>query len=106
MTLGPINVTQLGALAGAGGIILESMRIIRQNGFWSDLLKGISSEGVNAPRIEGVQRVGAGASMPGAGGMFGGAQPQGTGYSSNFAVSAGPIAQVGGPYATPLWWWT
>jgi hypothetical protein len=105
LNLGPLNVTQLGALAFAGGILAEKMRWIRQNGFFSDVLKGIFAEGLNAPAVESMARVGAGSSMPG--GYPGGAQqPQGTGYSSNMAVTAGPINQVGGPYATPLWWWT
>ena len=108
LTLGPLNVTQLGGLAFVGGILAEKYRFIRQNGFISGVLKGVFSEGFNVPTFEGVQRVGAPSSMPTDGrGFWGGSQqPQGTGYSSNMEVTAGPINQVGGPYATPLWWWT
>ena len=116
LNLGPINLTQLGGVALGLGFIGEKMGFIRQNGVISDLLKGIFAEGFNAPSLEGVTRVGAAASTPGMGGAAGapsagygpgsGIQPQGTGYSSNVAVSAGPISQPGGPYATPVWWWT
>jgi len=113
LNLGPINLTQLGGVALGLGFIGEKMGFIRQNGVISDLLKGIFAEGFNAPSLEGVTRVGAASSTPGMGGGaaagYGpgsGIQPQGTGYSSNVAVSAGPISQPGGPYATPVWWWT
>jgi len=119
LSLGPFNLTQLGGLALGLGFIGEKFGFIRQNGIISDLLKGMFAEGFNAPGFEGVQRVGAATSAPGGmGGVPGaptmpggygpgtGMQPQGTGYSSNMAVTAGPISQPGGPYATPLWWWT
>ena len=60
MNAGPLNITQLGALAGVLGIVGEHQRFIEPNGILSDILKGMFAEGLNAPMVESIQRTGPG----------------------------------------------
>jgi hypothetical protein len=79
--LGPVSMTQAGALAGGFGILAEKMGWIRTNGAISNFLKGIFAEGFNAPSVERVTRTG-----PGGG---------------SYQPSSGPYS---GPYYQPPWY--
>lgn len=108
--LGPMQITQLGALAGVGGILAEKFGWIRQNGFLSQILKGMFGESFNVPAIESTTRttaggVGGAGYIPGypAVGQMGPSAAQG--YSSANALTAGSVAvPIAGPYYTPPWY--
>ena len=101
LKLGPMNMTQLGAVAGLIGIVGEHQRMIEPNGVLSDVLKGMFAEGFNVPAVESIQRSGGGGGLvaDGSGGglMSGGSFPSGATQSP---LGIGPAGYI------PVWAYT
>jgi hypothetical protein len=108
LRLGPVQITQFGAVAAAVGILGERFGYIRQNGFISQILKGIFGESFNIPAVESTTRTTAG----GVGGYIPGYPTQANtgpspaqGYITPMAINAGSLAvPTSGPYYTPPWY--
>jgi len=101
LRLGPMNITQLGGLAGLIGIVGEHQRMIEPNGVLSDVLKGMFAEGFNVPAVESIQRSGGGGGLVSDGGggglMSGGSLPSGATQSP---LGIGPAGYI------PVWAYT
>ncbi len=111
--VGPMQFTQLGLLSLAVGVLGEKFGYIKQNGFLSQILKGMFGEGWNVPAVESTTRTTAGGTTgPGGAGYVPGypmiqaiGPGNAQGYVSPMAGPSGAMAvPVVGPYYTPPWY--
>jgi hypothetical protein len=100
---GPINITQLGAVAGLVGIVGEHQRMIEPGGILSDILKGMFAEGLNVPGVESIARAG-----PGGGGMVRDGSGGGLAAGGSFPSGATQSPLGVGPTGSyiPVWAYT